>query len=62
MVPSHSLRACNFQFMKVKFCLIDFPILSVDCSHVCIKYVKIYENILSGGLEVSLSIFESRLP
>ena len=34
-----------------------FSILSVNCSHVCIIYVKIYEKISSGGLEVSLSIF-----
>ena len=32
-------------------------ILSVNFSHVFIIYVKIYEKILSGGLEVSLSIF-----
>ena len=38
------------------FCLIDFSILSVNCSHVCIIYVKIYEKLSSGGLEVSLSI------
>ena len=31
-------------------------ILSVNCSHLCIIYVEIYEKILSGGLEVSLSI------
>ena len=39
-----------------RFCVIDFSILSVNCSHVCIIYVKIYEKILSGGLEVSFSI------
>ena len=33
-----------------------FSILSVNCSHVCIIYVKIYEKISSGGLEVSFSI------
>ena len=33
-----------------------FFILSVNCSHICMIYVKIYEKILSGGLEVSLSI------
>ena len=33
-----------------------FSILSVNCSHVCMIYVKIYEKISSGGLEVSLSI------
>ena len=38
------------------FCLIDFSILSVNCSHVCIILVKICEKISSGGLEVSLSI------
>ena len=40
-----------------KFCLIDFSVLSVNFSHVCIIYVKISEKISSGGLEVSLSIF-----
>ena len=30
--------------------------MSVNFSHVCIIYVKIYEKILSGGLEVSFSI------
>ena len=42
--------------MKINFdrlCLIEFYILSVNCSHVCIIYVKIYEKISSGGLEVS---------
>ena len=39
-----------------RFCLFDFSILSVYCSHVCFIYVKIYEIISSGGLEVSLSI------
>ena len=33
-----------------------FSILSVNCSHLCIIYVKIFEKILSGGLEVSFSI------
>ena len=37
--------------------LIDFSILSVNCSDVCIIYVKIYKKISSGGLEVSLSIY-----
>ena len=36
--------------------LLFFSILSVNCSHVCIIYLKIYEKISSGGLEVSLSI------
>ena len=40
-----------------RFCSIDFSILNVNCSHVCIIYAKIYEKISSGGLEVSLSIF-----
>ena len=31
--------------------------MSVNFGHVCIIYVKIYEKMLSGGLEVSLSIF-----
>ena len=39
-----------------RFCLIDFFILSVNFSHVCIIYFKIYEKMSSGGLEVSLSI------
>ena len=34
-----------------------FSILSVNCSRVCIIYVKIYEKISSGGLEVSLSVY-----
>ena len=34
----------------------NLSILSVNCSHVCIIYLKIYEKISSGGLEVSLSI------
>ena len=33
-----------------------FSILSVNFSPLGIKYVKIYEKISSGGLEVSLSI------
>ena len=36
-----------------------FSILSVNCSHLCIIFVKIFEKILSGGLEVSFSIFET---
>ena len=36
----------------------DFSILSANFSHVCIIYVKIYEKITSGGLEVSLSIYK----
>ena len=35
---------------------IDFSILSVNCSHLCIIYVKIFDKNLSGGLEVSFSI------
>ena len=34
----------------------NFFILSVNFSHICIIYVKIYEKMSSGGLEVSLSI------
>ena len=34
-----------------------FSMLSVNCSYVSFIYVKIYEKISSGGLEVSLSIF-----
>ena len=34
-------------------------ILSVNCSHLCIIYVKIYEKISSGGLDVSFSIVTS---
>ena len=37
--------------------LLFFSILSVNFSHVCIIYVKIYEKMSSGGLEVSLSIY-----
>ena len=33
-----------------------FSIMSVNCIHVCIIYVNIYEKISSGVLEVSLSI------
>ena len=33
-----------------------FSILSVNCCHLCIMYVKIFKKILSGGLEVSFSI------
>ena len=35
--------------------------MSVNCSHVSIIYVKIYEKILSGGLEVSFSIYGKRV-
>ena len=37
--------------------MINFSILSVNCSHLRIIYVKIFEKILSGGLEVSFSIY-----
>ena len=50
----------NFNLWKWNFdrcCLIDFSILSVNCSHACIIYVKIYAKISSGGLAVSLSIY-----
>ena len=30
--------------------------MSVNFRHICIIYVKIYEKMSSGGLEVSLSI------
>ena len=33
--------------------------MSVNCSHLCIICVKIFEKILSGGLEVSFSIVSS---
>ena len=61
MVPlySPSIEHVNFNLWKWnfdRFCTIDFSILSVNCSHVCIIYVKIYEKISSGGLEVSFSI------
>ena len=39
-----------------RFCSIDFSIVSVNFSHVRIVYIKIYEKMSSGGLEVSLSI------
>ena len=41
--------------------MIDFSILSVNCSHLCIINVKIYEKILSGGLEVSFSIYTMKV-
>ena len=61
MVPLYSLSIeyVNFNLWKRnfnRFSSIEFSILSVNCSHVCIIYVKIYEKILSGGLEVSFSI------
>ena len=61
MVPLYSLPSehVNFNLWKRnfnRFSLMDFSILSVNCSHLCIIYVKIYEKILSGGLEVSFSI------
>ena len=34
--------------------------MSVNCSHVCFIYVKIYEKISSGGLEVSFSIHTAK--
>ena len=56
MVPLYSLstehvifKLCQWNFDR--FCLIDFTILSVNFSHVCIICVKIYEKISSGGLE-----------
>ena len=64
MVPLYSLSIehVNFNLWNFdRFSLIDFSILSVNCSHVCIIYVKIYEKILSGGLEVSFSIDYIRL-
>ena len=33
--------------------------MSVNFGHVCIIYVKIYEKMSSGGLEVSFSIYKS---
>ena len=56
---SLSIEHVNFNLWKWDFdrlSLIDFSILSVKCSHLCIIYVKIFEKILSGGLEVSFSI------
>ena len=44
-----------------RFFLIDYSILSVNCSNLCIIYVKIYEKISSGGLEVSFSIVKQLL-
>ena len=62
MVPLYSLSIdyVNFNLWKWnfdRFCSFNFTILSVNCSHVCIIYVKIYEKISSGGLEVSFSIY-----
>ena len=61
MVPLYnlSIEHVNFNLCKCnfdRFCLIDFSILSVNYSHVCIIYGKIYEKKSSGGLEASLSI------
>ena len=61
MVPLYSLSIehVNFNVWKWnfdRFSLIDCSILSVNCSHLCSIYVKIFEKILSGGLEVSFSI------
>ena len=56
MVPLNSLSIEHVNMKFNRFCLIYFSILNVNCSHVCIIYVKIYEKISSGGLEVSLSI------
>ena len=38
-----------------------FSILSVNFNHLCIIYVKIFEKILSGGLEVSFTIHTLRV-
>ena len=51
MVPLYSLS-----IEHVSFNLNDLSILSVNCSHLCIIYVKIYEEISSGGLAVSFTI------
>ena len=61
MVPLYnlSIEHVNFNLWKRnfnRFSLINFCILSVNCSNVCIIYVEIHEKILSGGLEVSFSI------
>ena len=63
MVPLNSLsnEHINFNLWKWNFdrlSLINFSILSENWSHVSIIYVKIYEKILSGGLEVSFSIVQ----
>ena len=63
MVPLYSLSTEHVSFNLWKwhfdrFCLIDFSILSVNFSYVCIIYFKIYEKMSSGGLEVSLSIWK----
>ena len=36
--------------------LIESNFVMFNCSHLCIIYVKIFEKIFSGGLEVSFSI------
>ena len=61
MVPLYSLSIehVNLNLWKWNFdrlCVFDFFILSVNCSHVRFIYLKVYEKISSGGLEVSLSI------
>ena len=66
MVPLYSLSIehVNFNLWKLNFdrySLIDFSILSVNCSHLCIIYVKMLEKTLSGGLEVSFSIYPSKI-
>ena len=46
----------------LQFVIVVFPdhthllFLKVNFSHVCIIYIKIYEKMSSGGLEVALSI------
>ena len=35
---------------------IDLSMLSVNFSYVCFIYVEMFENVSSGGLEVSFSI------
>ena len=60
MVPLYSLSIeyVNFNLKyEISTGSVFFSILSVNCSHVCVIYVKINEKILNGGLEVSLSIY-----
>ena len=64
MVPLYSLSIehVNFNLWKRnlnRFSLIDFSILCVNCSHVCIIYVKIYEKILRFYIIDSLSLYVS---
>ena len=61
MVPLYSLSIKHVLSNFDRVCFIDFSILSVNCSHVCIIYVQIYEKISSGGFEVLFSFYMYKL-